>query len=288
MSARLLDGDALAARTRADIAARARDTDFWRGGGRPGLVTVLVGQDPASQSYVARKHGDCEELGFASRSIWLPADVREAELLDLVASLNRDPACHGLLVQLPLPGHIDAARVQEAVAPAKDVDGLHPVNLGRMMARQPGLRPCTPQAILALLAEYRVPLAGRRVAIIGRGPLVGAPLAVVLADPVIDAVPTLLHRGSRDMAATLREADVIVAAAGVPDLVRAEHVRPGACVVGVGITYQGEEMISDIADDVAQAAGWVTPRHGSVGPMTRAMLMANLLAAALGSGLVAG
>jgi methylenetetrahydrofolate dehydrogenase (NADP+)/methenyltetrahydrofolate cyclohydrolase len=283
MSAIILDGDALAARCRVQIAVRARDSQFWRAGGRPCLVSVLVGEDGPSHDYVARKHGDCRELGFASRSIVLPADVPQEELLALVASLNHDPQCHGLLVQLPLPGHIDAGLVQAAVDPDKDVDGLHPVNLGRMIARQPGLRPCTPQAIIALLSDYGVPLAGQRVAIIGRGQLVGAPLAVMLADPAVDAVPTLLHRGSRDMAAILREADVIVAAAGVPDLVRAEHVKPEACVIAVGITYHGGEMVSDIADDVAAVAGWVTPRHGSVGPMTRAMLMANLLLAALAS-----
>jgi methylenetetrahydrofolate dehydrogenase (NADP+) / methenyltetrahydrofolate cyclohydrolase len=284
MSAQLLDGDTLAARWRTDIAARARDSDFWRSGGRPRLVTILVGDDRASHDYVERKHRDCAELAFASHSIKLPADAPQSELLELVASLNRDPQCHGLLVQLPLPGQIDAGAVQAAVDPGKDLDGLHPINLGRMIARRPGLRPCTPQAVIALLAEYRVPLAGQRVAIIGRGQLVGAPLAVMLADPAIDAVPTLLHRRAGDMTAILRESDVIVAAAGVPDLVRAEHVKPGACVIGVGITYRGGKMVSDIADDVAAVAGWVTPRHGSVGPMTRAMLMANLLKAALASG----
>ncbi|MCW2351274.1 MULTISPECIES: bifunctional 5,10-methylenetetrahydrofolate dehydrogenase/5,10-methenyltetrahydrofolate cyclohydrolase [unclassified Sphingobium] len=277
----ILDGDATAAAWRARIKARADESAFVRAGHRPCLVTVLVGDDEASRAYVSRKHQDCEALGFASRQIDLPASISQADLLALIDILNRDAACHGLIVQLPLPAHIDAGAVIEVISPDKDVDGLHPLNLGRMLAGQPALRPCTPSAILALLREYDVPLAGRRVAIIGRGLLVGRPLAMMLADRDVDAVVTVLHRGVADLTPMLRDSDVIIAAAGQPDLVRAEVVRPGACVVGVGISYVDGQMVSDIAEDVAQVAGWVTPRHGSVGPMTRAMLMRNLLNAAL-------
>ena len=273
----LLDGDALAADWRARLKARAQA----HGAVRPCLVTVLVGEDEASRAYVGRKHRDCEELGFASRQIDLPASTSQADLLALIDILNRDPGCHGLLVQFPLPAQLDQAAVIEAISPAKDVDGLHPVNLGRMLSGQPGLRPCTPSAIVALLQAYDVPLAGRRVAIIGRGLLVGRPLATMLADPAIDAVPTLLHRGTDALESVVRDSDIVIAAAGQPDLVRASMIRPGACVVGVGITYVDGHMVSDIAPDVAQVAAYVTPPHGSVGAMTRAMLMRNLLDAAL-------
>lgn len=278
----LLDGDALATTWRARIAERAQAGAFVRGGGQPCLATILVGDDPASRAYVARKHRDCHELGFASVEVTLPDTVTQAALLAEVERLNHDPSCHGVLVQFPLPPHLDEAQCQEAIRPDKDVDGLHPLNLGRMLMEQPGPRPCTPAAIVALLRAHGVPLAGRRVAVVGRGMLVGRPLAVMLATRGIDAVPTLLHRGVPDIATVLRDSDVIVAAAGVPDLIDASMVRPGAAVVGVGITYRDGHMVSDIADDVAEVAGWVTPRHGSVGAMTRAMLMHNLLDAAMG------
>lgn len=277
----LLDGDALAALYRTQIRAQAQQSQFVRSGGQPCLVTILVGEDEASRAYVARKHRDCEELGFASRQIELPAEISRDELLALVNRYNIDPACHGLLVQFPLPLHLDQAAIMEAIDPAKDVDGLHPINLGRMLSGQPGLRPCTPSGIIALLRAHEVPLAERRVAIIGRGLLVGRPLAMMLVDPAVDAVPTLLHRGTDALATVMRESDIIVAAAGQPDLVQAEMVKPGACVVGVGISYVDGEMVSDIAADVAEVAAYVTPRHGSVGAMTRAMLMHNLLDAAL-------
>ena len=277
----LLDGDATAATCRAQIKARAQASAFVQQGGQPCLVTILVGDDEASRAYVGRKHQDCVELGFASRSIDLPLDVSQGELLALITRLNDDPSCHGLIVQFPLPGHLDQAAVIEAIDPAKDVDGLHPLNLGRMLLGQPAARPCTPSAIIALLQAYDVPLAGKRVAVIGRGLLVGKPLAMMLADPAINAVPTLLHRGSGPLDAVLRESDIIVSAAGEPNLLRASMVKPGACVVGVGITYVDGAMVSDIAEDVAQIAAFVTPRHGSVGPMTRAMLMRNLLDVAL-------
>lgn len=279
----ILDGDTLAADLRLELATRAADSAFVRAGGRPGLTTILVGEDRASRAYVTRKHDDCAQLGFAARSIELPSDTSEAAVQAAVRQENDDPSCHGVLVQFPLPPHLDPAIFRAAVRVDKDVDGLHPVNLGHLLTGEYGLRPCTPQGILLLLRHYGVPLAGRRVAIVGRGLLVGRPLAVMAAQPGIDAVPTLLHRGASNMAEILRESDVIVAAAGVPDLVTAAMVKPGAAVVGVGISYRDGAMVSDIADDVATLAGHVTPRHGSVGALTRAMLMRNLLEAALAS-----
>lgn len=280
----LLDGDALAARWRNDIRERAASSAFVESGKRPCLATILVGIDEASRTYVARKHGDCVELGFASRQIEIPADSTEESVLEQVEALNRDPDCHGVLVQFPLPDHLNQTLFQSAVSPAKDVDGLHPENLGRTLLGVPGLRPCTPNGIIALLRGYGVELEGRRVAVIGRGALVGRPLSIMLADRTVNAVPTLLHSAARDFEDVLREADVIVSAAGVPDLVHARMVRPGAAVVGVGINYVDGQMVSDIAADVAEVAAFVTPRHGSVGPMTRAMLMHNLLEAALATG----
>ncbi|MBL8551290.1 MAG: bifunctional 5,10-methylenetetrahydrofolate dehydrogenase/5,10-methenyltetrahydrofolate cyclohydrolase [Hyphomonadaceae bacterium] len=274
----LLDGDALAATWRDEIKRDA--ARLTQAGITPGLATILVGGDEASAHYVSRKHQDCAETGILSRDIRLPETVRQDELLGHVRELNAEPTLHGVLVQLPLPAHIDAASIQLAVAPEKDVDGLHPLNLGALVLGQRRLRPCTPSAILGLLQAYRVPLAGRRVAVIGRGLLVGRTLAIMLADPAIDAIPTLLHRGAPDLAAVTRESDAVIAAAGVPDLVRADMLKPGACAVGVGITYRNGEMISDIADDVASVAGFLTPRHGSVGPLTRAMLLRNVIEAA--------
>lgn len=276
----LLDGDRLAAQWRQRIAAQAAQHPALR----PSLATILVGEDAASRAYVARKHGDCVELGFAAEQIELPESVSQEDLLAEIARLNHDPSCHGVLVQFPLPPHLDEAAAQEAIDPAKDVDGLHPLNLGRILTRQPGLRPCTPTAIVEMLRGHGVPLAGRRVAIVGRGLLTGRALATILAEPGIDAVPTVLHSRAGDIGPILRDSDVIISAAGVPGLIRAGMVKPDACAMGVGISYVDGAMVSDLADDVAEVAGWVTPRHGSVGAMTRAMLMRNLLQAALAAG----
>lgn len=272
MAAVLLDGDALAATLRRDMAAAV---------GRlprpPRMATVLVGDDPASRAYIGRKHADCAELGIAADLVALPADTTPAALLDTVARLNADPAVDGFFVQFPLPGGHDARAVAAAIAPDKDIDGLAPENLGRMIAGLPGLRPCTPAAILALLHGYDVPLAGRDVVVVGRGPLVGRPLALMLSARGVDATVTLAHSGTPDLPALTRRADVVIAAAGQPGLIRADMIRPGAAVVGVGISYVGGQMVSDLAADVAGVAGHVTPPHGSVGALTRAMLLANLI-----------
>ena len=281
-SAERLDGDALAARLRQELKTRA--ANLRARGIVPAMATVLVGDNPASRFYIGRKHADCAEIGIEARDIRLPEATGRRELLAQVARLNADPATHGFLVQLPLPAGLDEAEALEAVDPGKDMDGLHPVNLGRLLSGRPGLLPCTPAGVLTLLRRHGVPLAGRHVVVIGRGALVGRPLAMLLSMRGVDATVTLAHSETPDLAGLARGADIIVAAAGQPDLVTAGMVRPGAAVVGVGITYVDGEAVSDIADDVAGVARWVTPRHGSVGPLTRAMLLKNLIDIAEGAG----
>ena len=278
MPAVLLDGDALAATRLSELVARVEDLS--RRGIRPALTTVLVGSDPASESYLARKHSDCRKVGIRSEGVVLEAATREADLLALVARLNANPDIHGVLVQLPLPGHIDANAVVAAVDPAKDVDGFHPMNLGRLLWGAKATLPCTPAGILDMLTAYGVPLEGRKVVILGRGSLVGRPLAMLLSRVGIDADVTLLHSRSGDLDAAVAEAHVVVSAVGKPEFVRADMIRAGAAVIGVGISYVGGQMVSDIADDVAEKAGFVTPRHGSVGALTRAHLLMNVIAAA--------
>ena len=274
----LLDGDQLAERLRGEMKADAGQ--LIARGIQPKMATVLVGDDPASASYVARKHADCAEIGIAVEDMRLPATITADELLAAIAALNADPSVHGFMVQLPLPAGLDEAAMLEAVRPDKDIDGLHPINLGRLLADQPGILPCTPAAILTLLQAYDIPLAGAEVAIIGRGNLVGRPLAMLLSQRGIDATITLLHSQSHDLAAATRRADIVISAAGVPDLITPDMVKPGAAVIGVGISYVDGAMISDIAAGVANVAGWITPPHGSVGALTRAMLLKNLLQAA--------
>lgn len=274
----LLDGDQLAGRLRGEMKADA--AQLIARGIQPKMATVLVGDDPASASYVARKHTDCAEIGIAVEDIRLPATITSDELLAAIAALNADPSVHGFMVQLPLPSGLDEAAMLEAVRPDKDIDGLHPINLGRLLAGRPGFLPCTPAAILTLIQAYNIPLAGTEVAIIGRGNLVGRPLAMLLSQRGINATITLLHSRSRDLAAATLRADIVISAAGVPDLITPEMVKPGAAVIGVGITYLNGTVTSDIAPGVADIVGWVTPPHGSVGPLTRAMLLKNLLHAA--------
>jgi methylenetetrahydrofolate dehydrogenase (NADP+)/methenyltetrahydrofolate cyclohydrolase len=275
----LLDGDALAARLRGEM--KADVTGLIARGIQPKMATLLVGDDPASASYIARKHADCAEIGIAVADIHLPADIGAADLLARIAALNADPAVHGFMVQLPLPAGLDEAAMVQAIHPDKDIDGLHPISLGRLLAGRPGFLPCTPAAILTLLQAYDIKLAGADVVIIGRGNLVGRPLAMLLSQRGIDANVTVLHSRSGDLAAT-RRADIVICAAGMPNLVTAKMVRPGVAVVGVGISYVDGAMVSDIAPDVAEIAGWVTPPHGSVGPLTRAALLGNVLRAASG------
>lgn len=281
MSARIIDGKATAADVRARVAEVA--ADFTRRAGRqPGLATVLVGEDPASAVYVRSKGKVTGEAGMASFAHKLPDTTSEAELLDLVDQLNRDEAVDGILVQLPLPPQIDASRVIAAIDPAKDVDGLHPENEGRLLRGDPRFAPCTAIGIVELLRRERVPVEGSHVVIVGRGLLVGRPLAVLLSAkaPGANATVTLCHTGTRGLSAFTRQADVLVAAAGRPTMITPDMVKPGAAVVDVGNHRQGDRIVGDVDPEVAEVAGALTPVPGGVGPMTVAMLLANTVAAA--------
>jgi methylenetetrahydrofolate dehydrogenase (NADP+)/methenyltetrahydrofolate cyclohydrolase len=272
----VLDGDLLATELRREM--KSRVAALRTAGVTPKIATVLVGDDPASHSYIARKHADCIDLGIESIDLRMPGDVDMSGLLAQVSDLNRDKSVHGFLVQLPLPSHLDGEAILAAVDPSKDIDGLHPVNLGALCAGFPKITACTPSGILTLLRHYQVPLVGKNITIIGRGMLTGRPLAMLLSLPGIDASVTLLHSKSADIGSHTKRADVVISAAGKPDLVTADMIKPGAAVVGVGISYNANsEAVSDIADDVADVAGWVTPRHGSVGALTRAKLLSNLI-----------
>ena len=282
MTAILLDGEAVAARIRAEVAHRV--ATLQTEGIQVGLGTVLVGDDAPSARYVALKHEDCASVGMYSVGEHLPATATQAEVLDVIARFNADPAVSAYLVQLPLPSGLDEERALLAVDPAKDVDGLHPVNLGRLVLGTPGPLPCTPSGIVELLHAYDVPVEGRHAVIIGRGVTIGRPLAnlLTLKRPGCNAAVTVLHTGvdPGDMAAITRTADILVAAAGRPHLLTPEMVRPGAAVVSAGTTFEGKKLIPDAHPDVAEVAGWITPRLGGVGPMTRAMLLRNALRAA--------
>ena len=280
MSALLLDGERLAGRIKMELADR---TSRLAALGRPvGLGTVLVGDDGPSAKYVAMKIAECKEIGITSFDEHLAANATQAEIEAVIDRFNADPAVHSILVQLPLPEGINEERVLLRVDPAKDVDGLHPTNLGRLVMGAPGPLPCTPAGIVELLADNHVPVEGRHVVIIGRGLTIGRPLALLMAmrRPGCNAAVTVLHTGVDDMGALTRTADVLVAAAGVAGLVTADMVKPGAAVVGAGTSWSGKRLMSDVADDVAEVAGWLTPRIGGVGPMTRAMLLRNAVLAA--------
>lgn len=280
MSARLLDGEALAARIRAEVAERV--IRLKADGVTVGLGTILVGDDGPSARYVEMKHQDCAEVGIASVHEHLPAEVSQAELEAVVDRFNADPAVHAYLVQLPLPAGLDEEAVLLRVDPAKDVDGLHPVNLGRLVMGRPRVLPCTPAGIVELLAANQVAVEGRHVVIVGRGLTIGRPLALLLSSkrPGCNAAVTVVHTGVPDLAHHVRQADVVVAAAGRAGLVTADMVKPGAAVVGAGTSWSGRKLLSDVDESVAEVAGWITPRLGGVGPMTRAMLLRNAVEAA--------
>lgn len=275
MTAIILDGRATAAAIKADLTERV--AALAARGIRPGLGTVLVGDDPGSRSYVAGKHADCAQVGIASFRHQLPESASQEQVDALVADLNADPACTGYIVQLPLPPQLDANRVLELMDPDKDADGLHPTNLGRLVLGQPAPLPCTPRGIVELLTRYGVELAGAEVTVVGRGVTVGRPLGLLLTRRSENATVTLCHTGTRDVAAHLRRADVIVAAAGVPGLVTADLVRPGAAVLDVGITRTEDGLVGDVAPEVAEVAGFLAPMPGGIGPMTRAMLLSNVV-----------
>jgi methylenetetrahydrofolate dehydrogenase (NADP+)/methenyltetrahydrofolate cyclohydrolase len=280
MSAILLDGETLAARIRAEVADRV--ARLASEGVTVGLGTVLVGEDGPSARYVAMKHEDCAEVGITSVHQHLDATASQADVEAVVARFNADPAVHAYLVQLPLPEGLDEERVLLAVDPAKDVDGLHPTNLGRLVMGTPGPLPCTPAGIVELLHAHDVPVEGRHVVVIGRGLTIGRPLALLLAmkRPGCNAAVTVVHTGVDDMASLVRQGDVVVAAAGRAGLVTPDMIKPGAAVVGAGTSWEGRKLLSDVTEDCAEVAGWITPRLGGVGPMTRAMLLRNAVRAA--------
>ncbi|MEI4272377.1 bifunctional methylenetetrahydrofolate dehydrogenase/methenyltetrahydrofolate cyclohydrolase [Klenkia sp. LSe6-5] len=275
MTATRLDGKATAAAIRTELTDRV--SALADAGRRPGLGTLLVGDDPGSRWYVDAKHSDCAQVGIASIQRELPADATQADVLAVVADLNADPACTGYIVQLPLPRQVSEAAVLEAMDPDKDADGLHPTNLGRLVLGVPGPLPCTPLGIVELLRRYDVPLAGAEVVVVGRGVTVGRPLGLLLTRRSENATVTLCHTGTRDLAAHTRTADVVVAAAGVPGLVTAEMVKPGAAVLDVGVSRVDGKIAGDVAGDVVEVAGHVAPNPGGVGPMTRAMLLSNVV-----------
>jgi methylenetetrahydrofolate dehydrogenase (NADP+)/methenyltetrahydrofolate cyclohydrolase len=280
MPAVVLDGERLATQRRAALFERV---DRCKAAGvQPGLATILVGDDPASARYIAMKHDDCAEVGIESFRTDLPADATIDEVIQAVRDFNDDQRVHAFLVQLPLPPGLDEEAVLLAIDPDKDVDGLHPVNLGRLVMGAPGPLPCTPAGIVELLMAYSVPVSGRHVVIIGRGLTIGRPLALLLATrrPGCNAAVTVVHTGVDDVAGYVRSADVVVAAAGSPGIVTPAMVKPGAAVVGAGTTFLGRRLLSDVDDATASVAGWITPRIGGVGPMTRAMLLENAVLAA--------
>jgi len=283
MPARILDGRAAAAQIRAELAPEIER--LAAAGRRPGLAAVLVGDDEASHIYVGAKQRAAANAGIDSRRVSLPADSSQAQVLDAVAELNADPAVHGIIVQLPLPDGLDPVVVQEAIDPAKDVDGLHPWNEGRLLRGDPAFAPCTPAGIVELLRRERVPVEGSHVVIVGRGLLVGRPLAVLLSAKAAgaNATVTICHTGTRGLSSFTREADVLVAAAGRPAMIGPDMVRPGATVVDVGNHRVDGALVGDVAPEVAEVAGALTPVPGGVGPMTVAMLLANTVRAAGGT-----
>lgn len=275
MTATLLDGKAALAAIKLELAARIET--LARQGIVPGLGTVLVGDDPGSTWYVNAKHRDCAEIGIASIRRDLPAAATQRDVERAVDELNADPACTGYLVQLPLPKGLAEYPVLERVDPAKDADGLHPTNLGRLVLNERAPIACTPYGIVELLRRYGVPIDGADVTIIGRGITVGRPLGLLLTRRSENATVTLCHTGTRDLAAHVRRADIVVAAAGVPGLVTADLVKPGAAVLDVGVSRVDGKIAGDVCPEVAEVAGYLAPNPGGVGPMTRAMLLTNVV-----------
>jgi methylenetetrahydrofolate dehydrogenase (NADP+) / methenyltetrahydrofolate cyclohydrolase len=276
VTAVILDGKAILATIKTELSERVRA--LAERGVVPGLGTVLVGDDPASQWYVSAKHRDCAEIGITSMRRDLPATASLDDVLRTVAELNEDPACSGFLVQQPTG--LDENRILSAVDPDKDIDGLHPTNLGWLVLGEPAPLPCTPLGCIELLRRYDVPIAGAKVVVVGRGLTVGRPLGLILTRRSENATVTLCHTGTRDLAAEVGVADIVIAAAGVPGIIRADMVKPGAAVLDVGVSRVDGRIAGDVSPEVAEVAGFVSPNPGGVGPMTRAMLLRNLVEAA--------
>ena len=278
MTAQILDGTATANAIKSELKVRV---DALREQGViPGLGTVLVGDDPGSRWYVNGKHKDCAEVGITSIRVDLPETATQAEVEEQVARLNADPACTGYIVQLPLPKHMNEHDVLGLMDPAKDVDGLHPTNLGWLVLGKPAPLPCTPYGIVELLRRHGVQIAGAEVVVVGRGITVGRPLGLLLTRRSENATVTLCHTGTRDLAAHVRNADIVVAAAGVPGIITGDMVKPGAAVLDVGVSRVDGKIAGDVARDVYDVAAWVSPNPGGVGPMTRAMLLSNIVSVA--------
>ncbi len=279
MTAQILDGKQTAATIKAELTERV--ARLREQGVVPGLATVLVGDDPGSRWYVAGKHRDCAEVGIRSIRVDLPEDAPQSAVEEAIAELNADPTCTGYIVQLPLPKHMDENHVLGLIDPAKDADGLHPTNLGWLVLGKEAPLPCTPNGIVELLRRHDVGIAGAEVCIVGRGVTVGRPLGLLLTRRSENATVTLCHTGTRDLARHTREADIVVSAAGVSGIVTGDMVKPGAAVLDVGVSRDAEGKIAgDVAPDVYDVAGWVSPNPGGVGPMTRAMLLSNIVHAA--------
>jgi methylenetetrahydrofolate dehydrogenase (NADP+)/methenyltetrahydrofolate cyclohydrolase len=277
MSATILDGKALAATVKENLAARVNQ--LKSSGVTPGLGTVLVGDDPGSISYVAGKHRDCEQVGINSIRVDLKASATKADILAAIKDLNSAKECTGYIVQLPLPSGIDTQTVLEAIDPAKDADGLHPINLGRLVAGYAAPLPCTPRAIVELINHYKIPLAGADVVVIGRGITVGRPLGLLLSRKQENATVTLTHTGTKDLAAHTKRADIVIAAIGSAHFLKADLVRKGATVIDVGISRTNAGLLGDVDPAVMEVASFVAPMPGGVGPMTRAMLLTNVVEA---------
>lgn len=275
MTARRLDGTATAAAIKAELTSRV--AALRARGIVPGLATVLVGDDPGSHSYVRMKHADCSQVGIESIRVELPADAHAARLDEAIEALNADDACTGYIVQLPLPRHLDENRALAMIDPAKDADGLHPVNLGRLVLNELGTLPCTPRGIVELLRRHDVPIAGAEVCVVGRGITVGRPLGLILTRRSENATVTLCHTGTRDLAGHTRRADIVVGAAGVPGLITADMIAEGAVLLDVGVSRVEGRTVGDFAPDVWEKAAWISPNPGGVGPMTRAMLLSNVV-----------
>jgi methylenetetrahydrofolate dehydrogenase (NADP+)/methenyltetrahydrofolate cyclohydrolase len=280
MTAISFDGEALATVIKEDM--RDRVELLADRGITPGLGTILVGDDGPSAKYVGMKHHDCADLGFASFDLRLPSDATQTQVEDAIDAMNENPAVDAFIVQYPFPAGLDFGAALLRVNPAKDADGLHPVNLGLLVMGEKAPLACTPRGILFMLSEYKVPVAGKHVVIVGRGLTIGRPLANLLAlkRPTANAAVTVVHTGVEDIGAYTRTADIIVAAAGSAGVITADMVRPGAAVIAAGVSFVDGKVVSDVADDVAEVAGWISPRIGGVGPLTRAFLLLNTLEAA--------
>jgi methylenetetrahydrofolate dehydrogenase (NADP+)/methenyltetrahydrofolate cyclohydrolase len=276
VTAQVLDGRATLAAIKLEL--KERLAVLAGRGVVPGLGTVLVGDDPGSRWYVNAKHKDCAELGMLSIRHDLPATATQAEVEAVIDELNGDPSCTGFLVQQPTG--LDEMALLSRVDPTKDVDGLHPMNLGWLVLGKEAPLPCTPMGCIELLRRYEVPIAGAKVVIVGRGLTVGRPLGLILTRRTENATVTLCHTGTRDLAAEVRQADIVVAAAGTPGLITADMVKPGAAVLDVGVSRVHGKVAGDVAPDVADVAGWLSPNPGGVGPMTRALLLSNVVVAA--------